>query len=132
MVAIKDQTIAWRDGEAYSAPVKALVIIYARTLVALTVDGYAVPAGHADAVVIAGISGHHADNTNGFDGDGEVRIEKRRAFELAFDAPPAIADIGKPVYAIDNNTVSLSDAEGSRLKAGTLDGIERGAAWTLI
>jgi len=132
MAASKDQALAYRDGAAYGYGVKAVTIIYARTIVALTAGGLAVPAGHADAVVIAGVAKHHADNRDGFDGDGVLPVMKGDAYPFAFDAAPAYADIGKPVYAIDDNTVSLSDSGGTRLLAGTLDGIEGGTAWTRI
>lgn len=132
MAAGKDQVTPWRSGDAYAYGVKGGTRIYAGTLVALTASGFAVPAGHTDAKVIVGVSAHHADNRDGFDDDGHIRVQKDRTWRLAFDAAPTVTDIGKPVYAVDDDTVSLSDGSGSRLQVGTLDGIENGIGWTKV
>lgn len=131
MAASKDQNMPHRDGASYGYGVKAVTIIYARTIVAVTATGLAVPAGHANGVVVVGVSRHHADNRDGHDGGGILSVMKGDAYPFAFDVAPTFADIGKPVYAIDDNTVSLSNA-GGRLQAGILDGIEGSTAWTRI
>jgi len=121
-----------RAGDAYGYPVLGGALIFARTLVALTAAGYAVKAGTAGAVAIAGVSGHHADNRSGLDGDGKLRCEKG-VFPFKFaGTAPVFADIGKAVYAVDDDTVSLDNAGGTRLRAGTLDGIEDGQAWVRV
>ena len=131
MAATKDRAIATRAGDAYGYGVKGGARIFARTIVALTAAGFAVPAGTAGAVVIAGVASHHADNREGLDGDGKLRCDKG-VFPFAFDAAPAFTDIGKAVYAVDDDTVSLDNSGGTRLRAGTLDGIEDGKAWIRI
>ncbi|NIX75392.1 hypothetical protein [Microvirga terricola] len=131
MVATKDRTIPTRGGDAYGYSVKGGVRLFKRTLVALTAAGLAVPAGTAGAVAIAGVASHHADNREGLDGDGKLRCEKG-AFPFDFAAAPTFADIGKAVYAVDDNTVSLDNSGGTRLRAGTLEGFEDGLIWIRV
>lgn len=131
MVATKDRIVPTRAGDAYGYPVRAATRIFKRTLVALTAAGYTVPAGTAGAVAIAGVASHHADNLNGLDGDGKLRCDKG-VFPFAVNPAPAFADIGKAVYAVDDDTVSLDNAGSTRLRVGTLDGIEDGQAWIRI
>lgn len=131
MAATKDRTVPTRAGDAYGYPVLGGALIFKRTLVALTALGFAVKAGTAGAVAIAGVASHHADNRNGLDGEGKLRCDKG-VFPFAFAAAPAFADIGKAVYAVDDDTVSLDNAGGTRLRVGTLDGIEDGQAWIRV
>ncbi|MCX5497320.1 hypothetical protein OSH11_21665 [Kaistia dalseonensis] len=132
MVATSDQMTPRRAGDAYGYPVKAATRIFARTLVAVTATGLAVPAGTVGAVAVVGVAGHHADNRLGPDADGKIRVD-REVFTFAFaGTAPTFANIGSPVYAVDDNTVSLDSSSGTRLKAGTLDGIEDGTPWVRV
>lgn len=132
MAAAKDQVTPEREGAAYGYGVKGATRIFAKTLVALTSTGLAVPAGTAGAVAIAGVARHHADNRDGVDNAGSVRCDRGLAYAFAFDAVPTVASIGVAVYAVDDVTVSLNSNAGARLKAGTLDGIEGGIPWVRV
>lgn len=132
MPAAKDQLTRERDGYGYGYGVKGATRIFAKTLVAVTAAGFAVPAGTAGAVAVVGVARHHADNRDGADGAGSLRCDRSLAYDFAFDAAPTFANIGAAVYAVDDVTVSLSSNSGARLKVGTLDGIEGGIAWTRV
>ena len=130
MAAIKDRMVPVRDGDSYAYPVKGAVRIFARTLVALTATGLAVPAGTVGAVSIAGYADHHADNRDGADGAGKVRVKKGvLAFATFAGTAPTSANLNATVYAVDDETVSLDSSSGTRLAAGKLDGIEDGIFW---
>ncbi|MQT14394.1 hypothetical protein [Segnochrobactrum spirostomi] len=131
MAATSDQFTLSRSGAEYGYPVKGATRIFARTLVALTSAGLAVPAGTAGAVKIAGLSLHHADNRDGADAGGIVRTE-RGTYALSFDVAPTAANLRAAVYAVDDVTVSLDSSSGARLQVGTLDGIEAGTPWTRV
>lgn len=128
MPAARDLKRPSRSGESFGYPVKAGVRFFGRGLVALTAMGLAVPAGHAEAVVVVGSAELHLDNRDGADGDLHVNaLRDVRGFE--FTATPA--DIGKPVYAVDDETITLDDT-GGRLKAGVVVGLGDGLTWVAV
>lgn len=108
-------------------------------------DGTVVAAGTAappsPVVACAGIARHAQDNTgtstvmSAQTGPGPLWCEKS-CFGLPFDAPPTWANIKQPVYAVDDETVSLTETPASgaaRIQVGTLAGLEAdGTAYVLI
>ncbi|WP_278368070.1 hypothetical protein [Acetobacter orientalis] len=108
-------------------------------------DGTVVPAGTAappsPAVAGAGVARHAQDNTGtssvigGQTGPGPLWCEKG-CFGVPFDATPTWADVNKDVYAVDDETVSLTETPASgtaRIKVGTLSGIDAdGTAYVLF
>ncbi|WP_332117250.1 hypothetical protein [Azorhizobium caulinodans] len=132
MVATEDQLTRERSGDAYGYGVKGGVRIFAKTLVAVTSAGLAIPAGTAGGVAISGVARHHADNREGADNEGTLRCDRGDCWAFTFDTAPGFASIGAPVYAVDDVTVSLDSSSGTRLKAGTLDGIEGGIPWVRV
>lgn len=108
-------------------------------------DGSVVPAGTAappsPVVACAGIARHAQDNTGTSSvvgaqvGAGPLWCEKS-CYGLPFDTAPTWADVNKPVYAVDDETVSLTKTPSSgsaRLQVGTLSGLEAdGTPYVLI
>lgn len=132
MAASKDRMVPQRAGERYGYPMKGATRIFARTLVAVTAAGLAIPAGTAGAVAVVGFASHHADNRDGADSAGAVNAE-RGVLPFTFGGTaPTFADIGATVYAVDDDTVSLDSSSGTRLAAGTLDGIEGSTFWVRV
>ncbi|TMV06130.1 hypothetical protein [Brucella haematophila] len=128
MVATRDLEIPSRDGTRFGYPVKAGIRFFGRAIVAVTAAGLAVPAAHADAVAIVGLAEFHVDNRDGVDGDQTVTaIRDTRGFEFV----AAFADIGKPVYATDDATLTL-DATGGKLKVGTIAGLGDDRTWVSV
>lgn len=124
--------------------------VYRGSIVAVCQDGTIVPAGTTAAtpspvVAIAGIARQLKDNTaidsvvqGNSVGDHPISV-KKGCFSLPFDVVPTWGDVGKPVYAVDDETVSLSSggtsaaastgsgsapAPSTRLQVGTLAGLE--------
>lgn len=139
--------------------------VYRGSLVAVCADGTIVPAGAAGTpsapIAIVGLARQFKDNSSGgsmFNGDmvGAYPIwVKKGCYALPFDTAPSWANVGQPVYAIDDETVSLSATHGSsstssestaassssptptsstaRLQVGTLAGFETdGTPYVLI
>lgn len=127
-------------GPEFGYPLAANVAIYRNALVGLCQDGTLVPAGTAEPaspiVAVIGVSPEQVTtvaNAPVFSG----RLTPRKGcWALPFDTAPGYADIGKPVYAVDDETVSLTEtpASGSaRLQVGTLSGLEAdGTPFVLI
>lgn len=134
--------------------VAAGFVVYRGSITALLSDGTVIPAGvaaPAGLTVIAniGIASQQQNNLPNQNvispnyGPGPVEVE-RGTWDLPFDTAPSWANYGASVYAIDDQTVSLSDGSSpasgntpavaaTRLKIGVLAGFdERGTPFVTI
>ncbi|HEV2501613.1 MAG TPA: hypothetical protein VGV39_00970 [Mesorhizobium sp.] len=128
MPASRDLEIRARSGESFGYPVKGGVRLFRKSIVAVTAAGLAVPAGTAGAVAVVGLADGRVDNRDGADGDTKVCAE-RGCFGLTLAV--AFADIGKPVYATDDATITL-DGTGGKLLVGKIVGIGEGSTWVAV
>lgn len=129
MSAIKDIDSPSRSGDRYGYPVYAGIKHFGRSIVALNAAGQSVPAGHADQVCLMGLAETHIDNTNGATGDKTVQcLRGVRRFPVAAATQ---ADIDSPVYALDDNTLQLTNV-GGELKLGVLEAIDADGTWIRI
>ncbi|PCI03855.1 MAG: hypothetical protein COB78_05735 [Hyphomicrobiales bacterium] len=129
MVAVNDIESPSRSGDRYGYPVYTGIKHYGRSIVAINANGQSVPAGHADEVCLMGLAEDHADNTNGATGDKTVQCLRgvRRYPVVGADQ----SDIGSPVYALDDNTLQLTNA-GGELQLGVLEAIDADGTWIRI
>lgn len=102
----KDRDTERRAGDQKVLPVKAATKIFAGSIVCRDSNGYAVPGADTAGFVYQGIAEEYVDNTLGADGALTVRV-RRGVFELV-TAGAAISDVGKPVFATDDQTVALN------------------------
>lgn len=108
MVALTaDANRTEKEGRLQAVPVLAGAVIYKGALVKTTAAGYLAPASAEASAKAAGVAYESVDNTDGGSGDVSVRVEMKRAFEVA-GAGFTQADMFKPVYASDDNTVSTT------------------------
>lgn len=124
-------------GPQWSAPVAAGFRIWRGSIVAVCLDGTIVPAAAANTPsaqkAILGLASHLQDNTGAnsmlvgsFIGAGNVRV-LRGTWGLPFDVAPTWAAYLQPVYAIDDQTVSLTQTpQGGtpRLQVGLFAGLQ--------
>jgi len=138
----------------FANSVAAGFVVYRGSIVSLLSDGTIIPAGMATPAGVTvvgnpGISSRYQNNLSSQNivgdnyGPGPVRVE-RGSWGLPFDAAPSWANFGASVYAIDDQTVSLSDGSSpasgntpavaaTRLKIGVLAGFdERGTPFVTI
>ena len=86
--------------------------------------------GTPAAVVLVGIAERQMSNiptagiTSSLNAPGTYIRCRRGSFALPFDVAPPAAAIGTPVYAVDDQTVSLSSNSGARLQLGVLEGFD--------
>lgn len=116
-------------GTRFGYSVRAGARIWQGGLMALDSSGNAVPVGHANAAVFAGIAGSDLDNTGG----GAASAGKVEALKgvYAITVPAATAaNLNAAVYATDDDTATLT--VGSNLKIGDLVGIEGGQTYVKI
>ena len=80
MAALEQDRYIWRrDGQILSIPVKSGVHIFKGALVC-TATGLATPATDLGGVHFAGVATESADNTDGDDGDVQVRVWQSGVF----------------------------------------------------
>ena len=121
--------------------------IYRGAIAAVCTDGTLVPAASANTpspiAAILGIARHQQINTTNFPGVGAfvgsvTPVEcETGCFALPFvETAPTWANKGQPVYAVDDESVSLTETPSggtARLQVGTFAGLDAdGTAYTEI
>ena len=95
-----------KEGKLVSMPAGANHI-YKNALLMLNAAGFVQPAAALAGAVYAGMAYEECDNSGGAAGDKSVRIERESALEIAGSGFVSV-DLGKEVYASDDNTVSTT------------------------
>lgn len=125
MAASDDIQRSRRNGDSFGYPVLANVRIFQGTMVGITANREAVPAGHVSAVKLMGFAAQRVDNIGGATGDKKINIEKG-VFPITL-AGATVANIGAAVYASDDNTFTLT--QSTNLQAGTIVAIDAEGVW---
>lgn len=112
----------------FAMPVLASTTIYAGAMVALTPAGYLTNASADASLRVVGVynGSEEVDNSAGSSGD-LTAVPERAAFYFAnSSSTDAIvdADLGRPCYVVDNNTVARTSAYGVRPVAGRVVGVD--------
>lgn len=107
----QDRNTTRKIGGQAGYPVAANTKIYAGAMVCLGADGYAVPAADTAGLKFVGVSRQYVDNTGGDDGAQTVLVWKDGVFDFAAAGMTA-ADVGKPVFVGDDQTVALTTTNG--------------------
>lgn len=132
-------------GPEFGLPLGAGMKLYRGSIAAVCQNGTlaqaGTPAPPSPIVACAGIARQGQDNTGASNvygdqsGAGNVWCE-RGTWALPFDVAPTWADAQKPVYAVDDQTVSLTQTpEGgaARIQVGILAGLDAaGVPWTYL
>ena len=105
-----------KEGRLIAYALTAGAHIYKGALVCITdATGLAVPASDAAGISFVGVAYEEANNTSG---GVSVRVEKAGTYRYA-KTSAVQADIGKTVFAADDNTVSVA-ATAHSLAVGTV------------
>ena len=110
-----------REGKNSKMPhygVDADAIIFRGALTMINAAGFLVPCSDIAGAVFAGIARTEVDATGLFAGECGADVESVDAYEVAIVGAVA-ADMGKKVYALDDNTVGLVQA-GNEVDAGRI------------
>lgn len=112
-------------------PVKANAVIFAGALVAIDATNMAVPAATSTTLTVVGRAEARADNAGGADAAIRVRVMAgvhQFGNSSAGDAI-AIKDIGKTCYAVDDQTVALTNGANTRSAAGVVFDVDAQGVW---
>lgn len=100
-----DTPRSYELGDINELPVIATDIIYEGAAVGDNGSGYARPLTSGDP--FRGFAEQRADNSSGAAGDINVRVKRKGLVQLTVTSV-AITDVGRPVYATDDNTFALA------------------------
>jgi hypothetical protein len=120
--------------EIQSLPVAASTLIYAGAQVAVNTAGNAVPASADPTLHVMGVAEARADNSSGLAGAIRVII-RRGAMGMRNSATTdaiTSADVGRPCYAVDDQTVARTSAGGTRPVSGLVNCIDNGLVYVEI
>ncbi|MFW6087005.1 MAG: hypothetical protein ACODAG_07365 [Myxococcota bacterium] len=131
MALTGDRDTPHRSQLLRQVPVAADAVIHKGAQVAINGDGLAVPFSEATGLTAIGRAESRADNTGGSDGDETVDVlsgtfrwnNSEGADEITRE------HIGDTVYAVDDETVALTDDSGARSEAGTVYDVDARGVW---
>lgn len=117
-------------GSVLSLPMAA-VLIYAGAIVCRNASGYATKGAVSTTLVGVGRANERVDNTAGAAGDKRINVEVDVfRFVNSADADAiAIADIGKPCYVVDDQTVAKTSGTNTRSIAGFVVDVDAQGVW---
>lgn len=104
----------------------ANAVIYKGSLVAINQAGNLVPASADASLHVVGVSDDEKDNTGGSAGDLSIAPRRGTYYLANSSSTDAVtdADIGRPCYVVDDNTVARTSNGGARPLAGTVEGVD--------
>lgn len=124
-----------REVNSITMGAKAAAHVYAGGLV-FNDAGYARGGVPTATTAVLGVAAGEVDNSAGANGALPVTAMRRRAWPFANGSAGdvlAAADIGNPVYAVDDATVGKTSGTNTRPIAGTLVAIDaQGQCWVEI
>lgn len=109
-------------------PVKGSTTIMKGALVVLQA-GYAIPGTEATALVAVGCA---AETVTSGTANGSAMVAVDRGvwgYAIKADDAVTVADVGKTVFVVDDQTIGKTSATDTRSPAGTLYALEGTVAW---
>jgi hypothetical protein len=125
-----DRNTPRAEGNIKSLPMSASKI-FAGAIVMRNATGFATKGAVATTLVGVGRAEEQVDNSSGSAGDKRINVRPgvyRYANSAAGDLI-TIADIGKPAYAIDDQTVAKTDGTATRSIAGFVFDVDAIGVW---
>lgn len=124
-----DRNTPLQDAEIIGVPVAANVQVFAGSIVVANASGYAVGGSTATSLTYLGRAEEYVDNRNGAAGAKVVRVRRLNAFKWANDGSITQANLMKPAYIVDDQTVAATDGTSTRSPAGRIIGVESDGVW---
>lgn len=131
-VLAADKNIKRRRLGDRNFPVAASVLIYTGAMVALDSSGYVRPARVSTTDKVVGTAKHRADNSAGAAAAISLEVESDYAVAMVNSASSdaiALTDIGSDCYAVDDQTVALTNGTSTRTRAGKIQNVTTDGVW---
>lgn len=125
-----DRNTARAEGDVKSL-LMSPSLIFAGAIVARNATGYATKGAVATTLIGVGRADERVDNTGGAAGDKRIRV-RTGIFRFANSAAGdliTIADIGKPAYIVDDQTVAKTSGTNTRSIAGFTYDVDDTGVW---
>lgn len=117
-----------RNADTVNVGVAIANKIYAGSMVAIDSTGYAVAASADNTLIVMGRAESQQDNSSGAAGALNIDIGTG-VYGFANTGVIADTDIGKTVFVVDDQTVSLSSLNNTRPVAGKIYDYSTGVVW---
>ena len=129
-----DRNTLREDGVFRSLPVEAAKLIYSGAIAMVNANGNAVPASAVPGLIAVGRAEVRADNTLGAAGAITVKVRRGVFCLVNSSGADAItnANIGTTVYAVDDQTVALTNGGNTRSAVGTVNHVDADGVWIEI
>lgn len=117
-------------GSIKSLPM-AVALIYAGAIVMRNSTGFATKGAVSTTLIGVGRANERVDNSGGSAGDLRIAVEPgvfRYGNSASTDAI-TIAEIGKPCYVVDDQTVAKTSGSGARSIAGFVYDVDAQGVW---
>ncbi|MCB1219274.1 MAG: hypothetical protein H7A35_05490 [Planctomycetales bacterium] len=121
-----------REGTVTAHKVKGSTQIFKGGIVCADSTGHAVPGSDTAGQTFIGVAIEDADNSSGSDGDVNVRVMARGVFSFAKGGSITQADLGQPLYIVDDQTVAVVSTVTNDIQAGRLEGFDGTDVWLRI
>ncbi|MGL5166642.1 MAG: hypothetical protein ACRC9K_12220 [Afipia sp.] len=126
----QDRNTPRAQGDVKSLPMSAS-LIYAGAIVARNAAGYATKGAVATTLIGVGRADERVDNSAGAAGDKRIKV-CTGIFRFANSAAGdliTIAEIGKPAYIVDDQTVAKTSGTNTRSIAGFVYDVDDTGVW---
>ena len=130
MALTSDRSTPRAEGDVLQQKMAA-VKVFAGALVMRNASGYLTKGATATTLIGVGRAEEQVDNSGGSAGDKLLRVRRgnfRYGNSASTDAI-TIAEIGKPCYAVDDETVAKTDGTGTRSIAGFVADVDANGVW---
>lgn len=126
-----DRNTPWKDTDLVPVPMAANAKIHAGALVVANATGFAASGSTAATLTYIGRAEQFADNTGGADGDKTVLVRRNKAFRWKNSGadPVTQAELLKPCYIVDDETVAKTNGGNTRSAAGKVIQIDADGVW---
>lgn len=135
MVALTaERNTRFRLGDTRVEPVAAAVKIFGGSLIMRNAAGFLTKGATAVGTIGVGRAEATVDNTAGI--AGALMVEYRTGSFLFANSAAGdlivLADIGKPCFIVDDQTVAKTDATATRSRAGIVEAVENAGVWVRL
>ena len=125
-----DRNTPMKDGFKLPYPVAAGAVIFVGAMFGINSAGYAVPMSLATGLACVGVAEFQCNNTGGAAGALTAIAQRRMAFRFNNPNSITLASVGATVYALDDNSVTLSSSGASAV--GTIVNVDTAGVWVYI
>lgn len=116
----KDRDTRKKPGQLGVCPMAQAALIYGGAIACINAAGYLIKGSDASGLIMAGISTGRFDNVAGANGDKSGVFERDGLHLMNLGTPIAQANVGDPVYVVDDQTVDLAANVSHLILAGII------------